>query len=297
MGGPCGRGCWPAAAPTRVQDQVKRSLLRGRGGAGFPVAVKWSTALESAGDCPCYVIANGDEGDPGSYVDRLLMESDPDGVLEGMALAALAVGATQGYGVDPRRIELARYADVHLQGHPGSNVAVFNGLAHVLLAEGLVDEEFLAARADGLDELRRVVADHSPERVQELSGVDPDDLRRAARVYGAAGSAAIVYGLGITEHAHGTDGVRTLANLAVLTGNVGSEHGGGVNPLRGQNNVQGASDMGRSRTSCPATSGSPTRRRLRASRSTGACRSTAGPGCAFRGCSTPPSPATSRCSG
>jgi len=146
--------------------------------------------------------------------------------------------------VDPRRIELARYADVHLQGHPGSNVAVFNGLAHVLLAEGLADEGFLAARAAGVDELRRVVEDHSPERVHELSGVDPDDLRRAARLYGAAGSAAIVYGLGITEHAHGTDGVRTLANLAVLTGNVGTEHGGCVNPLRGQNNVQGASDMG-----------------------------------------------------
>jgi formate dehydrogenase major subunit len=146
--------------------------------------------------------------------------------------------------VDPRRIELAEYADVHLQGHPGSNVAVFNGLAHVLIEEGLIDEAFLAERAEGFDELREVVAGYTPERVQELSGVPAADLRRAAEIYGSASSAAIVYGLGITEHAHGTDGVRTLSNLAVLTGAVGTEHGGGVNPLRGQNNVQGASDVG-----------------------------------------------------
>jgi formate dehydrogenase major subunit len=146
--------------------------------------------------------------------------------------------------VDPRRIELARYADVHLRLRPGSNVAVFNGLAHVLLDEGFADEDFLAACADGLDELRELLREYSPERVQELSGVPAAELRRAARLYGKAGCAAIVYGLGITEHAHGTDGVRTLANLALLTGQVGTEHGGGVNPLRGQNNVQGASDMG-----------------------------------------------------
>ena len=146
--------------------------------------------------------------------------------------------------VDPRRIELARYADVHLQGHPGSNVAVFNGLARVLVDEGLLDEVFARERADGLDELRALLADYSPERVEELSGVPAADLRRAARIYGEADAAAIVYGLGITEHAHGTDGVRTLANLAILTGNVGTAHGCGVNPLRGQNNVQGASDVG-----------------------------------------------------
>ncbi len=146
--------------------------------------------------------------------------------------------------VDPRRIELARYADVHLQGHPGSNVAVFNGLAHVLADEGLLDEAFLRERADGLDDLLALLADYPPERVEELSGVPAADLRRAARIYGEADAAAIVYGLGITEHAHGTDGVRTLANLAVLTGSVGTAHGCGVNPLRGQNNVQGASDVG-----------------------------------------------------
>jgi formate dehydrogenase alpha subunit len=146
--------------------------------------------------------------------------------------------------VDPRRIELAGYADVHLRGHPGSNVAVFNGLAHVLLEDGLVDQEFLAARTEGFDELRELLRDYTPARVEELSGVPAADLRRAARLYGTAASPAIVYGLGITEHAHGTDGVRTLTNLALLTGSVGTERGCGVNPLRGQNNVQGASDVG-----------------------------------------------------
>ena len=146
--------------------------------------------------------------------------------------------------VDPRRIELADYADVHLQLRPGTNVAVFNGLAHVLLEEGLVDEAFLAERVEGLAELREVLRDYSPEAVEEISGVPADDLRSAARLYGEAPCASIVYGLGVTEHSHGTDGVRTLANLAVLCGQVGTARGGGVNPLRGQNNVQGASDMG-----------------------------------------------------
>jgi formate dehydrogenase major subunit len=146
--------------------------------------------------------------------------------------------------VDPRRTELARLADVHLRGRPGSNVAIFNGLARLLLDEGWADMAFLDARASGLDALRAVLAGYPPERVEEISGVPADALREAARRYGTATSPAIVYGLGVTEHAHGTDGVRTLANLAILRGAVGTPDGGGVNPLRGQNNVQGASDMG-----------------------------------------------------
>lgn len=146
--------------------------------------------------------------------------------------------------VDPRRTELAGLADIHLQARPGSNVAVFNGLARLLLDEGWADLAFLAHRADGLDALREVVAAYPPERVEEISGVPPALLRSAARMYGAADLPTIFYGLGVTEHAHGTDGVRTLANLAILRGAVGTSHGGGVNPLRGQNNVQGASDMG-----------------------------------------------------
>lgn len=146
--------------------------------------------------------------------------------------------------IDPRRTEMAALADVHLRPRPGSNVALFHGLAWLLLDRGLTDESFLAQRADGLPELRRVIDDHPPARVSEITGVSEEDLERAARTYGQAQGAAIVYGLGVTEHAHGTDGVRALCNLAILTGNVGTASGGGVNPLRGQNNVQGASDMG-----------------------------------------------------
>lgn len=146
--------------------------------------------------------------------------------------------------VDPRRTELARLADVHLQGRPGSNVAVFNGIARQLLDQGWADLEFLADRTEGLDELRDVLVTYTPEAVERISGVPAALLRDAARLYGEADVPAIFYGLGVTEHAHGTDGVRTLANLAILRGAVGTVRGGGVNPLRGQNNVQGASDMG-----------------------------------------------------
>ena len=146
--------------------------------------------------------------------------------------------------IDPRRTELARLADVHLRGRPGSNVAVFNGLARLLLEEGWADLDFLAARANGLDLLREMLSGFPSERVEQISGIPAELLWRAAELYGRADRPAIVYGLGVTEHAHGTDGVRTLANLAILRGAVGTDRGGGVNPLRGQNNVQGASDMG-----------------------------------------------------
>ncbi|HET8641086.1 MAG TPA: formate dehydrogenase subunit alpha, partial [Pseudonocardiaceae bacterium] len=146
--------------------------------------------------------------------------------------------------VDPRRTDLARLADVHLRCLPGSNVAVFNGLARLLLEHDWIDKDFLGARADGLEQLRDVVGDYPPQRVRDLSGVPTSDLEHAARLWGEAAFPSVIYGLGVTEHAHGTDGVRTLANLSILRGAVGTARGGGVNPLRGQNNVQGASDMG-----------------------------------------------------
>lgn len=146
--------------------------------------------------------------------------------------------------VDPRRTALAGYADVHLAGRPGSNVAVFNGLARIMLDEGWIDADFLSERTDGLDELREQLRWFTAARVEDISGVPAGALQEAARLYGTASAPSIIYGLGVTEHAHGTDGVRTLANLAILRGAVGTGHGGGVNPLRGQNNVQGASDMG-----------------------------------------------------
>jgi formate dehydrogenase alpha subunit len=146
--------------------------------------------------------------------------------------------------IDPRSTELAGVADVHLANRPGSNVAVFHGIAHLLWAGGYVDETFLAERVSGLTELRRTLDDYDPERVSRIAGVSADQLRLAAQLYGTALRPAIVYGLGVTEHAHGTDGVRALANLAILKGAVGNDKSCGILPLRGQNNVQGASDMG-----------------------------------------------------
>ena len=146
--------------------------------------------------------------------------------------------------IDPRRIDLADFADVYVQARPGSNVAVFNGIARVLLDEGYLDEAFLRQRASGLAELTDLLRDCPVQHAADLAGVPPGTLAAAARLYGRAQRPAIVYGLGITEHAHGTDGVRTLANLAILKGAVGTPGCCGVLPLRGQNNVQGASDMG-----------------------------------------------------
>ncbi|MGW1246184.1 formate dehydrogenase subunit alpha [Streptomyces sp. NPDC002535] len=146
---------------------------------------------------------------------------------------------------DPRTVGLASHADVHLRPRPGTNVALFHGLAHVLVEAGMTDADFLRDRATGLDELVGLLADYPPERVAEITGVPADDIRKAAMLYGHAERPAVVYGLGVTEHLHGTVGVRTLANLPILRGAVGGTgRGFGISPLRGQNNVQGASDMG-----------------------------------------------------
>ncbi|HPG28542.1 MAG TPA: molybdopterin-dependent oxidoreductase, partial [Myxococcota bacterium] len=153
--------------------------------------------------------------------------------------------------VDPRRIDLVRSPHVeashHLQLRPGTNVAVINALAHVILTEGLEDRAYVEARCEAEDFARwaAFIRDprHSPEALEETTGVPATELRAAARLYAGAGNAAIYYGLGVTEHSQGSTMVMGLANLAMLTGNVGRE-GVGVNPLRGQNNVQGSCDMG-----------------------------------------------------
>ncbi len=145
--------------------------------------------------------------------------------------------------IDPRKIDLVRYADLWLRQKPGTDVAVLNGLMNVIIGESLHDAAYVAARTEGFDALKAVTAKYTPERVEEISGVPADDLRKAARMYAAAGRASILYAMGITQHISGTNNVKSIANLAMLCGNVGIE-GGGVNPLRGQNNVQGACDMG-----------------------------------------------------
>jgi len=144
---------------------------------------------------------------------------------------------------DPRKIDLTRFADLHVQQRCGTDVALFNAMMHVILEEGLQDEEYIRDRTENVDALRECVADYTPERAEAITGVPADDIRRAARTYAAADRASIVYSMGITQHTTGTDNVLALANLAMLTGNVGRASTG-VNPLRGQNNVQGACDLG-----------------------------------------------------
>jgi formate dehydrogenase major subunit len=145
--------------------------------------------------------------------------------------------------VDPRRTEIALEADVHLAPRPGTNVPLLHALAHVVVAEGLVDEPFVAGRVEGWPEYRDFVAAWTPERAAAVCGVDPEAVREAARLYARNRPSLCMHGLGVTEHVQGADAVTGLVNLALLTGNVGVP-GAGLNPLRGQNNVQGSAHMG-----------------------------------------------------
>ncbi|MFU0920079.1 formate dehydrogenase subunit alpha [Kluyvera sichuanensis] len=144
---------------------------------------------------------------------------------------------------DPRRIETARIADQHLQMRNGSNMALVNAFAHVLLEEDLYDHEYVSRYTTGLDELREVVKDYAPEAVESLTGIPAMQVRQAMRTYAAAPSATIMWGMGVTQFGQAVDVVKGLASLALLTGNLGRE-AVGVGPVRGQNNVQGACDMG-----------------------------------------------------
>lgn len=153
--------------------------------------------------------------------------------------------------VDPRRVDLVKSAhiraDHHIQLRPGTNVAVMNAMAHVVVTEGLVDEVFVAERCDmaEFERWRAFAAEerNSPEMLSEVIGVDARELRAAARLFATGGNGAIYYGLGVTEHSQGSTMVMAMANLCMATGNFGRE-GVGINPLRGQNNVQGSCDMG-----------------------------------------------------
>ena len=153
--------------------------------------------------------------------------------------------------VDPRRIDMVKSAHIrashHLPLRPGTNVAVITSISHVIVTEGLFDEHFIRTRCDWdeFQDYAEFVSDprHSPEATESLTGVSADDLRAAARLFATGGNGSIYYGLGVTEHSQGSTTVIAIANLAMLTGNIGRP-GVGVNPLRGQNNVQGACDMG-----------------------------------------------------
>lgn len=144
---------------------------------------------------------------------------------------------------DPRKIPIVLQSDLHLQHRLGTDVALINGLMHIILKNGWERKAFISERTENLEEFRKVVEKYSPDRVSEITGVPVKDLETAAQYYAKAERGSILYTMGITQHTTGVDNVKSLANLSMLTGNIGRESTG-VNPLRGQNNVQGACDMG-----------------------------------------------------
>lgn len=144
---------------------------------------------------------------------------------------------------DPRKIELTRWATKHYQHKVGSDIALLNSVMHEIIKNGWHNKEFISSYTEGFDELQKVVSAYPPERASEICGVSEDEIRELAMLLGTAERVALYYTLGITEHVTGTDNVKTCANLQMLLGNIGKEYTG-VNPLRGQNNVQGACDMG-----------------------------------------------------
>lgn len=144
---------------------------------------------------------------------------------------------------DPRSIWMSSIAERHLKMVPGTDVWLLNAMAHVIVAEDLVDSEFIATHTEGFAAVRDAVARYTPEEAEQVTGVAAEDIRWVARRYAATSRAGIYYTLGITEHSHGTDNVYALANLVLMTGHLGKPSSG-MNPLRGQNNVQGANDAG-----------------------------------------------------
>jgi len=144
---------------------------------------------------------------------------------------------------DPRRIPLTEFATLHIRQKPGTDVALINGLMHILIEKGWHDQEFITTRTEGFEELKALLQDYPPDKVAEITGVPVEQLYQAAEIMGANKPMAVLWAMGITQHITGVRNVMNLANLQMLLGNMGVP-GGGVNPLRGQNNVQGACDMG-----------------------------------------------------
>ena len=145
--------------------------------------------------------------------------------------------------IDPRRVNLANHAEKWLRPFPGTDIAWINGMMHLIIKENLHDKKFVEERTENFDALKEIVEKYTPEHVEAITGIDKEDLIEVARQFANAPVASILYCMGITQHTCGTDNVKSLANLSMLCGHLGKP-GGGVNPLRGQNNVQGACDMG-----------------------------------------------------
>ena len=182
----------------------------------------------------------------------MLVGSNPEEAhpVVGMQIRLAVKNGTRLIVVDPRDIGLSKEADIHLKLRPGTNVAFANGMMHVMIKEDLIDHDYINEHVEGFEELKKLVGEYTPEKVGEICHIDPKMLVEAARMYATAKKAPIIYCLGVTEHSSGTEGVMSMSNMAVLTGKIGRS-GCGVNPLRGQNNVQGACDMGAQPTDYP----------------------------------------------
>lgn len=182
----------------------------------------------------------------------MLVGSNPEEAhpVVGMQIRLAVKNGTRLIVVDPRDIGLARQADIHLKLRPGTNVAFANGMMHVMIKEDLIDHDYIDKHVEGFEEFKKLMEEYTPEKVGEICHIDPKMLIEAARMYATAKKAPIIYCLGVTEHSSGTEGVMSMSNMAVLCGKIGRS-GCGVNPLRGQNNVQGACDMGAQPTDYP----------------------------------------------
>ncbi|MBR4588372.1 MAG: formate dehydrogenase subunit alpha [Lachnospiraceae bacterium] len=182
----------------------------------------------------------------------LLVGSNPEEAhpVVGMQIRKAVQNGTRLIVVDPRDIGLSKQADIHLKIRPGTNVAFANGMMHVMIKEDLIDHDYIDKYAENFDNLKTIVEKYTPEYVGEICHIDPKKLVEAARMYATAKKAPIIYCLGVTEHSSGTEGVMCMSDMAVLCGKIGKS-GCGVNPLRGQNNVQGACDMGAQPTDYP----------------------------------------------
>ncbi len=175
----------------------------------------------------------------------LLIGANPSSAhpVTGARIRSVVESGTPLIVIDPLKIEIARLAKHHLQINPGTNVAILNLFARYLLTEGLIDERFIAERTEGWESFRKYLESLDVDELERVCGVDREKVRAAAVEYGSAGSAMEFHGLGVTEHWQATKAITLISNIAMMTGNIGRE-GAGVNPLRGQNNVQGAADMG-----------------------------------------------------
>ncbi len=164
-------------------------------------------------------------------------------VLANRIKQAIRFGGTRLIVIDPKEIEMAKYATIYAQQRCGSDVAVLNGIMHEIIRNNWHDAAYIEERCENFAELKEMVAEYTPEKVQKLSGVPAEQIKEIAELFGTAATASVFYAMGITQHTTGTDNVWSVANLQMLCGNLGKD-GGGVNPLRGQVNVQGACDLG-----------------------------------------------------